>query len=195
MVAAHIDAAKGQSASISITWLDPNPQLQLKALCQGPFTLLLRLYHQIVRQPEAHNPPRRFVDAPVAGQPRGGGPGPPPPRPPTTRPTPPVATPPTSMPIPAPPAIKAVERLPLPFLLRAKSRVVSAYCVPFSVSEVNRSSSSDLPLKCPRRCATSTTPPTSAPFGTSTLLSPASTGSTTSPVKAFPARLVFTLMR
>ena len=38
---AHIDAAKGQSASISITWLDPNPQLQLKALCQGPFTLLL----------------------------------------------------------------------------------------------------------------------------------------------------------
>src|ERR1035441_6945455 len=73
MIVTHIDAAKGQSASTTISWLDPNPQLQLEALRQGLFTLLLRLYHQIVRQPEAHNRIRRYVDVPVAGQSRGGG--------------------------------------------------------------------------------------------------------------------------
>ena len=41
----------------------------------------------------------------------------------------------------------------------------------------------------------STTPPTKIPFGSSTLLSPARTGSTNSPVNSSPARLVFTLMR
>src|ERR1019366_7493610 len=75
MIVTHIDAAKGQSASISITWLDPNPELLLRASCQSLFTLLLRLYHQIVRQLEAHNRLRRYVDVPVAGQSRGGGSG------------------------------------------------------------------------------------------------------------------------
>src|ERR1019366_8518388 len=73
MIAAHIDAAKEQSASTTMEWLDLNPELQLKALCHGLFTLLLRLYHQIVRQPEAHNRLRRYVDVPVAGQSGGGG--------------------------------------------------------------------------------------------------------------------------
>src|ERR1019366_1325691 len=73
MIVTHIDASKGQSASTTMEWLDPNPELQLKALCQGLFTLLLLLYHQIVRQLEAHNRLRRYVDVPVAGQSRGGG--------------------------------------------------------------------------------------------------------------------------
>src|ERR1017187_7511852 len=72
MIVTHIDATKGQSASTTMEWLDLNPELQLKALCQSLFTLLLRLYHQIVRQLEAHNRLRRYVDVPVAGQSRGG---------------------------------------------------------------------------------------------------------------------------
>ena len=50
------------------------------------------------------------------------------------------------------------------------------------------------PLKCPRRCDSTTTPLTCAPFGITTLLFSCKTGSTTSPSKRSPARLLFTLM-
>src|ERR1017187_3692294 len=167
-----------------------------------PFFLIKRLvrclYNEIVRQSEVHkctidsagmSISRLPVNPATAVQ------APPPARPPTATPTPPEASPPTSIPSPDPPAIKAVERLPLPFLLRIRSLVSNGYCCPFIVSEVNRISSSDLPLKCPRLCDASITPPTGVPFGTSTLLSVAVTGSTNSPVNVSPARLVFTLMR
>src|ERR1035438_2627548 len=149
MIVTHIDAAKGQSASTTMEWLDLNPEIQLKEpvqpYCSGCTTRSSASLKRTIAS--AGMSMSRLPVNPAAAVP-----APPPTRPPTTRPTPPVATPPTSMPIPAPPAIKAVERLPLPFLLRARSRVVSGYCVPFRVNEVNRNSSSDLPLKCPRRC-------------------------------------------
>ena len=63
-----------------------------------------------------------------------------------------------------------------------------------SVSEVNRNSSSDLPLKCPRRCDTSTTPSTGVPLGRITRPFASVQPSSTSPSKRVPGSVCFTLM-